>query len=478
MSTTIPIAVHDRLYVGGEWVAPDSSDTIDVVNPFTEDVIGRIPAGGAGDVDRAVAAARAAFGPWSSTPAAQRAELLSAIAEKLSERGDELALTIACELGMPVALSRLIQVGLPTMSFASMAGLVEDELAPEEIGNSLVVREPLGVVAAITPWNYPLHQIAAKVAPALAAGCTVVLKPSELTPLCAFALAEICDEVGLPRGVLNVVTGYGPVVGEALASHDDVDLVTFTGSEGVGRHIGAVAGANLVPVALELGGKSACVVLDDADLELAVTSCVMRCMLNSGQTCIALSRLLVPRELVAHAEAIAAAVAQAHTLGDPLDHATQMGPLVSADQRERVRGHIRRALAQGARVVTGGAEPPAGVERGYFVAPTVLSDVSSDMAIAQEEVFGPVLSIIAHDGEEDAIRIANDTRYGLSGAVWAGDEARAMRVAARLRTGQVDVNGGAFNPCAPFGGVGCSGHGRELGAHGLGEFVYLKSIQR
>ena len=474
MSITIPGRVHDHVYVGGEWVAPDGADTIDVVNPATEEVIGRIPACGPGDVDRAVAAARAALGPWAATPAAQRAEPLNAIAERLSERGDDLAATIARSHADRADAPDPGRA--PTMTFASMAALL-DELEPEEIGNSLVVREPLGVVAAITPWNYPLHQIAAKVAPALAAGCTVVLKPSEVTPLCAFVLAEICAEVGLPAGVFNLVTGDGPVAGEALITHPDVDLVTFTGSEGVGRHIGEVTGRNLVPSALELGGKSACVVLDDADLELAITTCLTRCLINSGQTCIALTRLLVPRERLAEAEAIAAAVAEAHTLGDPFDHATQMGPLVSAVQRDRVRAHIRRGVEEGARLVTGGAEPPAGLDRGYFVAPTVLSDVRSHMTVAQEEIFGPVLSILPYDGEEDAIRIANDSRYGLSGAVWSRDEARTLRVARRLRTGQVDVNGGAFNPTAPFGGVGCSGHGRELGAHGLQEFTYLKSIQ-
>src|SRR5690349_22241846 len=344
---------------------PTTVATIDVVNPFTEAVIGSVPACGPQDVDRAVAAARAAFAGWSATPAAERGAVLAAIAEQLSARGDELAATISAELGMPIGLSRLIQVGLPTMTFASMPGLLE-QLETEEIGNSLVVREPLGVVAAITPWNYPLHQIAAKVGPALAAGCTVVLKPSELTPLCAFAFAEICDEVGLPAGVLNLVTGDGQTVGQALTGHPGIDLVSFTGSEGVGRRIGEVTGRNLVPAALELGGKSACVVLDDADLQLAVTTCVTRCMLNSGQTCIALTRLLVPRERLAEAEAIAAAVARAHVLGDPFDAATQMGPLVSAVQRERVREHIRRAVEEGARLVTGGTDAPC--ERGFFVA--------------------------------------------------------------------------------------------------------------
>jgi len=424
-----------------------------------------------------VTAARAAFDGWAAKSPQERGALLAAVAEGLSERGDELAVTIATELGMPLPLSRLIQVGLPTMSFASMAGLLLEPQAEEEIGNSLVVREPYGVVAAIAPWNYPLHQIAAKVAPALASGCTVVLKPSEVTPLCAFTLAQICHDAGLPPGVLTIVTGYGPVVGEALITNPGVDIVTFTGSEGVGRHIGEVTGHNLVPATLELGGKSACNVLEDADLQQAVTACVTRCLLNSGQTCIALSRLLVPRELLSEAETIAATVAEAHTLGDPFDADTKMGPLVSAEQRERVREHIRRGIDEGARLVAGGPDAPEGLQRGYFVAPTVLSAVRSDMAIAQEEVFGPVLSILGYEDEEDAIRIANDSRFGLSGAVWSADEARAVRVARRIRTGQVDVNGGAFNPAAPFGGVGCSGNGRELGRHGFDEFSYMKSIQ-
>jgi len=478
MTTTIPTPVHDRLYIGGQWVQASGTDTIAVDNPYTEEVIADIPAGDASDVDRAVAAAREAFPGWAATPVEERAALLDAIAARLSDRGDELAATITSEVGTPITLSRLIQVGLPTMTFGSMRGLLGGMTMEEEVGNSLVVREPLGVVAAIAPWNYPLHQIAAKVAPALAAGCTVVLKPSEVTPLSAFALTEIFDEVGLPPGVVNMVTGHGTVIGEAMIGHPGVDMVTFTGSEGVGRHIGEVSGRNLVPAALELGGKSACIVLDDADLQLAITAGVTRCMLNSGQTCIAQTRLLVPRSKLAEAEAIAAAVAQAHTMGDPFDPATLLGPLVSALQRDRVRESIRRGTEEGARLVTGGTEPPKGLDHGYFVAPTVFSDVRTEMALAQEEIFGPVLAIIAYDDEEDAIRIANDSRFGLSGAVWSGDEDHALRVARRIRTGQIDVNGGAFNPCAPFGGVGASGHGRELGAYGLEEFFYLKSIQR
>lgn len=478
MTATIPMPVHDRMYIGGQWVAADSAETLPVVNPYTEQEIARIPAGDSADVDRAVAAATQAFPGWATTPVDERIEMLDAVAARLSDRGDELAAIITSEVGTPITLSRLIQVGLPTMSFASMRGLVADMVFEEEIGNSLVVREPVGVVAAIAPWNYPLHQMAAKVAPALAAGCTVVLKPSEVTPLSTFALMDIFDEVGLPPGVVNMVTGLGTVIGETMIGHPGVNMVTFTGSEGVGRHIGEITGRNLVPSLLELGGKSACIVLDDADMEMAISAGVTRCLLNSGQTCIAQTRLLVPRSRLAEAEAIATAVAAAHTMGDPFDPATLLGPMVTAAHRERVREHIRGAMASGARLVTGGPDMPAGLDSGFFVAPTVFSDVTSDMKIAQEEVFGPVQVIIGYDDEDDAVRIANDSRFGLSGAVWSGDEERAMKVARRIRTGQIDVNGGAFNPYAPFGGVGASGHGRELGAHGLEEFFYLKSIQR
>ena len=478
MTTMIPMPVHDRMYIGGQWVKADGAETLAVVNPYTEQEIARIPAGDTDDVDRAVAAAAEAFPGWAATPVSERIDMLDAVAARLSDRGDELAAIITSEVGTPITLSRLIQVGLPTMSFASMRGLVGEMDFEEEIGNSLVVREPIGVVAAIAPWNYPLHQMAAKVAPALAAGCTVVLKPSEVTPLATFALMEIFDEVGLPPGVVNMVTGLGTVIGESMIGHRGVNMVTFTGSEGVGRHIGEVTGRNLVPSSLELGGKSACIVLDDADMQLAIGSGVTRCLLNSGQTCIAQTRLLVPRSRLAEAEPIAAAVAAAHTMGDPFDPSTLLGPMVTAQHRERVREHIRGAMASGARLVTGGPDMPAGLSQGFFVAPTVFSDVTSDMKIAQEEVFGPVQVIIGYDDEDDAVRIANDSRFGLSGAVWSADEDRAMKVARRIRTGQIDVNGGAFNPCAPFGGVGASGHGRELGSHGLEEFFYLKSIQR
>jgi acyl-CoA reductase-like NAD-dependent aldehyde dehydrogenase len=379
---------------------------------------------------------------------------------------------------MPIGLSRMIQAGLPALTFASMPELVEEVAWEEEVGNSLIVREPAGVIAAITPWNYPLHQIANKVAPAIAAGCTVVLKPSEVVPLNAFVLAEVCEAVGLPGGVFNLVTGTGPVVGEAIVSHPETDMVSFTGSTRAGRRVSELAAASVKAVALELGGKSPNVILDDADLEQAVTDGVAKCFLNSGQTCSALTRMLVPRDRLELAERIAAVVAdEAFTPGDPFVEGSALGPLVSDTQLERVRGYIERGLAEGARLVTGGAEPPDGLERGFFVRPTVFSDVTTAMTIAQEEIFGPVLAIMPYDDEDDAVRIANDTVYGLAGGVWSADEERAKRVAARIRTGQVEINGGAYNPMAPFGGFKQSGHGRELGRYGLEEFLVAKSLQ-
>jgi len=469
--------VRDKLFIGGRWVEPVGTGMIDVVNPTTEEVIGRVPEGTAEDADRAVLAAREAFDGWAQVSPYERARVCAAIGAKLTERGDEIAALITSEMGMPIGFSRMIQAGLPSVTFSSMLELVEEIAWEEEVGNSLIVREPAGVVAAITPWNYPLHQIANKVAPAIAAGCTVVLKPSEVVPLNAFVLAEICEEVGLPAGVFNLVTGTGPVVGEAIVAHPETDMVSFTGSTRAGRRVSELAAERVRPVSLELGGKSPNVILDDADIEQAVTDGVAKCFLNSGQTCSALTRMLVPRERLAEAEAIAAVVAEAFAPGDPFEDGSALGPLVSDVQRERVRGYIETGEAEGAKLVTGGAEPPDGLQRGYFVRPTVFSDVTSDMTIAQEEIFGPVLAIMPYDGEEDAVRIANDTIYGLAGGVWSADEERAKRVAARIRTGQVEINGGAFNPLAPFGGYKQSGHGRELGRYGLEEFLVAKALQ-
>ena len=477
MATATEPIVRDRLYIGGEWVEPAGEGTIDVLNPSTEEVLGTIPEGTAEDADRAVRAARAAFDEWSRVSPYERARYSAAIGAKLDERADELAVLFTAELGMPLTLSRMIQVGLPTATFSSQPELVEEIEWEEEVGNSLIVREPAGVVAAITPWNYPLSQVANKVAPAITAGCTVVLKPSEVVPLNTFVLAEICEQVGLPAGVFNLVTGYGPVVGEAIVSHPETDLISFTGSTRAGRRVSELAAQRVKPVAVELGGKSANVILDDADLEQAVTDGVAKCYLNSGQTCSALTRMLVPREKVEQAERIAAAVAESFAPGDPFTEGTMLGPLVSDAQLERVRGYIEKGRAEGARLVTGGAEPPEGLEQGYFVRPTVFSDVTSDMTIAQEEIFGPVLAIMPYEDEDDAVRIANDSIYGLAGGVWSADEERAKAVAARMRTGQVEINGGAFNPLAPFGGYKQSGHGREMGRYGLEEYLVAKSLQ-
>ena len=477
MATATSSIQRDKLFVGGEWVDPAGDGTIEVINPSTEEVIGTIPEGTPEDVDRAATAARAAFESWSKTAPAERAPFLGAIGAALAERGDEIAALVAGELGMPIRQSRMIQAGLPTAHFSAMPELMEQVQWEVEIGNSLVVREPVGVVGAITPWNYPLNQIALKVAPALAAGCTVVLKPSEVAPLNAFVLAEIMEAAGLPAGVFNLVSGTGPEVGEAIVRHPEVDMVSFTGSTRAGRRVSEVASEQVKPVALELGGKSPNVILEDADLERAVADGVAKCFLNSGQTCSALTRMIVPRERLEEAERIAAAAAGKYKPGDPFDDGTRLGPLVSDTQLERVRGYIQKGVEEGARVVTGGAEAPEGREAGYFVQPTVFSDVSPEMTIAREEIFGPVLVMIPHDGEDDAVRIANDSDYGLAGGVWSGDEERAKSVARRMRTGQIEINGGAFNPLAPFGGFKQSGHGREGGPFGIEEFLTAKSLQ-
>jgi aldehyde dehydrogenase (NAD+) len=471
------IQVRDKLYIDGAWVTPSGKDTIDVVNSTTEEVMGRIPQATAEDVDKAVKAAKAAFGKWSVTSVEERGKYLQRIAEGLQARTMDIANVVAQELGMPINLSMIIQAGLPTVTFSSMPQLIDEIQWEEQVGNSLVIKEPIGVVGAITPWNYPLHQIANKVAPALAAGCTVVLKPSEVTPLNAFILAEIIDDVGLPAGVFNLVTGTGPEVGEAIARHPEVDMVSFTGSTRAGKRVSELASETVKVVALELGGKSPNVILDDANFDQAVTDGVGKAFLNSGQTCSALTRMLVPRSRLAEAEDIAVKAAETYTPGDPFDADTRLGPLVSETQRERVRGYIKKGIDEGAKLLTGGADAPEGLDKGYFVQPTVFSEVRNDMTIAQEEIFGPVLSIIPYEDEDDAVRIANDTIYGLAAGVWSGDADRAKSVARRIRSGQVEVNGGAFNPMAPFGGFKQSGHGRELGKFAIDEFLAIKSLQ-
>ena len=468
---------RQSLYIDGAWVPSTASGTIEVIDSTTEEVLGSVPEGTVEDVDRAVAAARGAFAAWAARPLAERTALLTEVAGGLAARTDELADLITHEVGMPRLLSQLVQVGLPLNSFATAAQVAAAFTWEETVGNSLVVREPIGVVGCITPWNYPLHQIAAKVAPALAAGCTVVVKPSEVAPLNAFVLAEIMDQVGVPAGVFNLVTGFGPVVGEAIAADDGVDMVSFTGSTWAGRRVSEVAAGTVKRVALELGGKSANVILPDADLATAVPDGINKCFLNSGQTCSALTRMLVPRERLAEVEELARASAETFTPGDPFDDGTRLGPLVSAAQLDRVRTYIDKGVGEGATLLTGGSESPAGLDRGFFVAPTVFTGVTRDMTIAREEIFGPVLAIIPYDTEDEAVDIANDTDYGLAGGVWSGDPEHAKAVALRLRTGQVEVNGGSFNPMAPFGGYKQSGNGREFGSFGLEEFLEVKSLQ-
>ncbi|MDX3692996.1 aldehyde dehydrogenase family protein [Streptomyces europaeiscabiei] len=458
---------HDGMYIGGTWRPAAGTGTIEVVNPADEQVIDRVPAGTAEDVDAAVRAARAALPGWAATPPAERGAIIGALRDALAARREEIAETVTAELGSPLPFSQRVHADLPVAVAGSYADLAARHAFEEKVGNSTVHHEPIGVVGAITPWNYPLHQIVAKVAPALAAGCTVVLKPAEDTPLIAQLFAEAVHEAGVPAGVFNLVTGLGPVAGQALAEHDGVDLVSFTGSTAVGRRIAATAGAAIKKVALELGGKSANVILPSADLTKAVGIGVANVMSNSGQTCSAWTRMLVHTSQ--YDEALELAAQAAAKYGD------RIGPLVNAKQQARVRGYIEKGVAEGARLIAGGAEPPR--EQGYFVSPTVLADVTPEMTVAQEEIFGPVLSILRYEDEEDALRIANGTVYGLAGAVWAGDDTEAVAFARRMDTGQVDINGGRFNPLAPFGGYKQSGVGRELGAHGLSEYLQTKSLQ-
>jgi aldehyde dehydrogenase (NAD+) len=458
-----------RVAGGGEW--------IDVTNPATGKVVGTVPAGSAADVAAAVAAARAAFAGWSGTPIEERIAVVRRISEGITARGEEIAATITAEMGSPIGFSRAVQAAVPAATSAGAAAVAADFPWTEEIGNSLVVREPIGVVGAITPWNFPLHQIVSKVGPALLGGNTVVLKPSEVAPLTADLLAEIAEAAGLPAGAFNVVHGTGPAVGQAIAGHPDVDMVSFTGSTLAGKQVSVAAAGTVKRVALELGGKSANVILDDADMAKAAKIGLANAFINGGQTCSAWTRMLVPaarRDEVVAAVVVAAAK---YTVGDPTEPSTRIGPMSSAAQQRRVNDYIERGVADGATLAFGGPGPVQGLEQGAYVRPTVFADVDPDAVIAQEEIFGPVLAVIPYADEEEAVRIANNSIYGLAGAVF-GEPEHAMAVARRLRTGQVDVNGGAYNPIAPFGGYKQSGNGRELGRYGLEEFLEVKAIQR
>src|SRR5918994_3986001 len=469
---------YEHHYYGGEWQKPTTADAIDIVSSATEDAVGRVPRGTADDVDHAVKAARKAFDThWSYTTPEERATWLEKLSDAMKKRVPQTAEAIAHEVGTAIGYATLVQVEFPVSMIALNAKFLRDHKLEEEIGNSLVVKEPVGVVGCVTPWNYPLHQVVAKVAPALAAGCTVVLKPAELAPLASMMLAEAAHEIGLPAGVFNVVCGAGRVVGEAIVTHPDVDMVSFTGSVAAGRRVASLAGDSIKKVCLELGGKSAFVVLDDAPFDKAIPAGVNNCMQNSGQTCSAWTRMIVPR--ARHDEAVEMAKAQLAklTLGDPFDKNTRLGPLASASQRDSVIEYIEKGKKEGAQLVAGGGKP-AQFPNGYYVEPTIFANVDNRMTVAQEEIFGPVLSVIPYDSDDQAVSIANDSPYGLSGGVWAGTQERALDVAKQLRTGQVDVNGGRFNMLAPFGGYKKSGIGREIGPLAIEEFFQLKSIQR
>ena len=477
MGKTRTMRDYTNIYIDGAWVPSDGTGRIEVINAGTEQVMGSIPEGTASDVDKAVAAARRAFDSWAATPVEERQKYMVRLNEALQARSAEIAEVISGEVGMPITWSTMIQAGLPAGNMQTYATLLDTFEFEETIGNRLVVKEPVGVVGAITPWNYPLHQIICKLGGALAAGCTFVLKPSEVAPLNAFILAEIIHEVGLPAGVFNLVSGTGPVVGAAISEHPDVDMVSFTGSTRAGKQVAAAAAGTVKRVALELGGKSANVILDDANLEEVIPKGLFACYLNSGQTCTAHTRMLVPNSRYDEAVAIAAAAAENMGVDDPSKEGMHLGPLISQAQWDRVEGYIQKGIDEGAVVAAGGLGKPEGKETGYYVKPTVLANVTNDMTVAQEEIFGPVLSIIGYEDDDDAVRIANDSLYGLSGGVWSGDQERAISVARRMRTGAVDVNGGSFNIAAPFGGYKQSGYGRENGPYGIDEFLQTKSLQ-
>ncbi|MEX7473372.1 aldehyde dehydrogenase family protein [Mycobacterium adipatum] len=466
---------YDRteIYIDGQWVSPTGTDAIEVINPATERVIGVVPSASDADVDAAVTSARKAFDP--NIGVIERRERLDAVIASMEKRLPDIAETITAEMGAPIRISQSVQTQVPLAVARGFADALASFEFEERIGNSLVTREPYGVVAAITPWNYPLYQVVAKVIPAIAAGCTVVLKPSNEAPLSVFEFIESLHDAGLPPGVVNLVSGPGRVIGERLSEHPDVDFVSFTGSTGVGSRVGELAGKTIKKVALELGGKSANVILDGADLTTAVKVGVGNAFLNGGQTCMAWTRMLVPQSRYAEALDIVEAAVAKYTVGDPTDPSTRLGPSASAGQQQTVLGFIERASGDGARLLTGGAQKVRDV--GYYVAPTVFADVDPHSELGQEEVFGPVLAVIPFSDPDEALEIANGTPYGLSGAVWAADDDTAVAFARQVQTGQLDINGGRYNPAAPFGGYKKSGIGRELGRIGFEEFLQTKSLQ-
>ncbi len=471
-------AMQDRLefYIGGRWTDPVEPHPFEVINPATEEVMGRISLGSAADVDRAVAAAKAAQAGYAASSREERIALLERILAAFRRRQDEVAEAIMDEMGAPWKLARFAQAESGPQHIEATIEVLKHFAFEERHGDTLIVKEPIGVCALITPWNWPINQIAVKVAPALAAGCTMVLKPSEIAPFDAILFAEILDEAGVPPGVFNLVNGDGPGVGVPLSSHPDVAMISFTGSTRAGIAVAQNAAPGVKRVAQELGGKSANIILDDADFAKAVKAGARECFGNTGQSCNAPTRMLVPADRMDDAAAVAAEVANAVKVGDPREDGVRMGPLVSLAQWNKVQAFIEAGIAEGATLAAGGPGRPDGLDRGYYAKPTVFTNVRNDMRIAREEIFGPVLSILAYRDDDEAVEIANDTPYGLSGYVSSGNTDRARRIAARLRTGMVHINGASLDSFAPFGGYKQSGNGREWGAHGIGEFLELKSI--